>query len=317
MEMDKPQIIVCGSIAIDRIMNFPGRYRSLIKPDKLHVLSISVPLDKLETSPGGNGANISLSLARLGEKPALVGSAGEDAAKYIDELKQQGVDTSHVHTSKLPSASFNVITDNEGSQVGGFYSGAMADSGTLSLEPWQGHEALVIVSPNDPEAMNREVEHSKRFGIRLVFDPGQHTHHETVDVRAGVEAAEVVFVNDYELSIMCDRLAISPQELKTTVPILVTTLGTDGSLIEGTKLDEPLKIGIAKTDQVADPTGAGDGYRAGFLYGYLRQWDLKKCGQLGASVASLIVEQHGTQRQFSKDEVVRRYHDNFNEEIEL
>src|SRR3954466_15902723 len=111
--MDKPQIIICGSIAIDRIMNFSGRYRDLIKPDKLHVLSLSTLLDKLEDSPGGIGANIGANLARLGERPVLLGSVGGDAKHYIDALTSLGIDTSHVHFSHLPTASFNVITDSE------------------------------------------------------------------------------------------------------------------------------------------------------------------------------------------------------------
>src|ERR1700722_14877286 len=101
--MAKPQLIICGSIAIDRIMNFKGRYRDLIKPDKLHALSISMLLDKLEDSPGGIGANVAANLARLGEKPVLLGSVGQDAKDYINELQGLGVDTSQVHFSQLPT----------------------------------------------------------------------------------------------------------------------------------------------------------------------------------------------------------------------
>src|SRR3954466_11490325 len=132
--MDKPQIIICGSIAIDRIMNFSGRYRDLIKPDKLHVLSLSTLLDKLEDSPGGVGANIASSLARLGGRPVLLGSVGHDAKEYIKQLASLGIDTSHVHFSRLATASFNVITDSEDSQVGGFYPGAMSDSDSLTFD---------------------------------------------------------------------------------------------------------------------------------------------------------------------------------------
>jgi adenosine kinase len=315
--MSKPQLIVCGSIAIDRIMNFSGRYRDLIKPDKLHVLSLSVLLDKLEDTPGGIGANIAASLARLGEKPVLLGSAGADAKDYINKLSDLGIDTTRVHFSQLATASFNVITDGEDSQVGGFYQGAMSDSDSLSLKPWQDQDALVVIAAHNPEAMNRQVRECQQYGLKLVYDPGQQVADPATDLASGVAEAEMLIANDYELSLLCQKLNINPDEIKKRMPVVITTLGKDGSIIEGRDVAEPLHVGIAKPAAVVDPTGAGDGYRAGFLYGYLRQWDLRKSGQLGAVVASFIVERHGTQVSFSKEDVINRYQDNFNEEIEL
>jgi len=315
--MAKPQLIVCGSIAVDRIMNFSGRYRDLIRSDKLHALSLSVLLDKLEDSPGGIGANITANLAVLGERPVLLGSAGHDAKAYIRQLGELGVDTSHVHFSDLPTASFNVITDGEDSQVGGFYQGAMSDSGSLSLKPWQGQDAVAVVAAHNPEAMNRQVEECRQYKLRLVYDPGQQVADPAVDLRAGVEAAEILIVNDYELSGLCQKIGTSPENLSAKLPLLINTLGKDGSIITGTAVDKPVSIGIAKPVAVVDPTGAGDAYRAGFLYGYLRQWDVRQSGQLGATLASFIVEQHGTQPRFSKPDVIKRYQQNFNEEIKL
>jgi adenosine kinase len=315
--MSKPQLIVCGSIAIDRIMNFSGRYRDLIKPDKLHVLSLSTLLDKLEDSKGGIGANIAAGLACLGEQPVLLGSVGHDAEAYIKELGELGIDTSHIHFSRLSTASFNVITDSEDSQVGGFYQGAMSDSGSVSFKPWQGKNVLAMVAAHNPEAMNRQVAECQSYGMRLVYDPGQQVADPGTDLQAGVAAAEVLLANDYELSVLCQKLGTDPEQLKNRLPILVTTLGKNGSTIEGKNIPSPLHIDIAKPKEVIDPTGAGDGFRAGFLYGYLRQWDLRTSGQLGAVVASFIVEQHGTQQRFTKQDAIDRYHDNFNEEIEL
>src|SRR5688572_26081857 len=134
--MGATPIVVCGSIALDRIMNFSGRYRDLIHKDKVHVLSLSVLLDKLEETPGGVGANIAYNLALLGERTELVGSVGGNAKAYINRLEELGVDISHVKFSKLATASFNVITDQEDNQIGGFYPGAMSDSKGLSLRPW-------------------------------------------------------------------------------------------------------------------------------------------------------------------------------------
>ncbi len=314
--MTKPQLILCGSIAIDRIMNFSGRYKDLIQPDKLHVLSISVLLDKMEETKGGVAANIAYSLARLGEQPILYGSVGDDATPYIEELGMAGVDTSHVHLSELPTASFNVMTDMDDNQIGGFYPGAMADATSLSLRQWAGQAVLVCVSAHDPIAMRRQTEECAELKLRLIYDPGQQVSNISGDdLKVGVSAAEVLVANDYELGILCSKTGLSETEVKTKVPIVITTYGKDGSMIEGKTLDKPIKIAIAKPDKVVDPTGAGDAWRAGFLYGYLRQWELQTCGQLGSTLASLIIEQHGTQRAFDRDVVKQRYQANFNEEI--
>jgi len=315
--MDVPPLVICGSVAIDRIMNFSGRYRDLIKPDKLHALSLSTLLDQLEDSRGGIGANIAANLALLGDHPVLVASVGEDAKAYMDDLARLGVDITHLHYSQLKTASFNVITDSEDSQVGGFFQGAMADSESLSLEPWRDGSAVIMVAANNPEAMTRQVQTCADNNLRMVYDPGQQVSDSRVDLAAGVAAAEVLLVNDYELGLLSQRINSSPEEIKAKVPLVITTLGRDGSVIEGAKLAEPIKIGIAQPETIADPTGAGDAYRAGFMYGYLRQWDLRQCGQLGATMASFIVERRGTQPWFSKEAVLNRYQENFKEEIEL
>ncbi len=315
--MAKPQLVICGSVAIDRIMNFSGRYRDLIKPDKIHALSLSTLLDKMEDSRGGIGANIAANLAVLGDEPVLIAAVGKDARGYIDDLAKLGVETSHIHFSDLKTASFNVITDSEDSQVGGFFQGAMGDSDSLTLEPFRDTQDFVLVAANNPKAMSRQVSQCQAFGLSYAYDPGQQVSDNRVDLAAGIEAAEILFVNDYELGLLSQRVGSSAEALKQKIPLLITTFGRDGSVIEGTKVQAPVKIGIAKPAKMVDPTGAGDAYRAGFLYGFLRQWELRKCGQLGATLASFIVERHGTQPWFSKSDVAKRYQDNFNEEIEL
>lgn len=314
-----PKLIICGSIAIDRIMNFNGRYRDVIHPDKLQVLSLSVLLDKLEETPGGVGANIAYNAALLGEQPVLLGAVGPNASAYMQRLAELGIDTSKVHYSQLATASFNVITDMDDNQVGGFYPGAMADAKSLNLAPWQGQEILVVVSAHDPSAMARQVTEAKKYNFRLCYDPGQQVSNAPAkDLVAGLAAAEVLIVNDYELNALATKLKKTPEQLKHQIPLVITTLGREGSVIEGKELSQPLVIRSAKPAQVIDPTGAGDGYRAGFLYGYLRQWDLQICGQLGAVVASFVLEHHGTQaHHFTKAQVAQRYLQNFKQELKL
>lgn len=316
--MGNPQLIVCGSIALDRIMNFSGRYADLIHPEKLHVLSLSILLEKLEDTPGGVGANIAYNAAQLDDKPILLGSVGHDAVEYIKKLFMVGVDTSFVHYSNLATASFNVITDVDDNQVGGFYPGAMSDSKALTLSDWAGKDVFVSVSAHDPATMRAQVSECKQHGLRLLYDPGQQVSNVPAeDLRAGIEAAEVVILNDYEVGVLCKKVGIAEAELKTKVPLVITTFGKDGSMIEGSSVKTPIKTSAATPAQVLDPTGAGDAYRAGFLYGYLRKWELAMCGQLASVVASFVVEQHGTQVEFSKQDVIDRYKKSFNQEIQL
>ncbi len=316
--MDSSRLIICGSIALDRIMNFSGRYRDLIKPDKLHVLSLSVLLNKLEETPGGTAANIAHSVAQLGEHPVLLGSVGPDAADYLKSLAATGIDTKHVRVSKLPTASFNVMTDSDDNQIGGFYPGAMADASGLSLKDWAGHGTLVCVSAHDPAAMHAQVNECAELGLCLMYDPGQQVSNSPAEgLQAGIRAAEVLIVNDYELSVLAEKTATTIEQLKNTVPIVITTLGKDGSVIEGSQVPEPINVPACKPAEIVDPTGAGDAYRAGFLYGYLRQWQLLDCGRLGSVVASFVIERHGTQTTLSKEAIIRRYQETFNKEITL
>ena len=316
--MGKPQIIVSGSIAIDRIMTFKGHYRDLIEPAKLHVLSVSVLVESAETAQGGIGANISHNLAGLGEKPVLLGSVGEDAREYVNDLESRGIDTSSVHFSKLGTASFNVLNDAEGNQVGGFYPGAMSDADSLTFKPWAGQDALFWVAAHDPIAMRRQTDECAAGKLRLGYDPGQQVSNVTGDdLKAGIEAAEILMINEYELEVVLSKTGLTVEELRAKVPIFITTKGEKGSEIAGTKVDTPLQIASVAPSSLVDPGGAGDAYRGGFLYGYLRQWDLTKCGQLGAVLASLVIEQMGPQIKISPVAIAERYKSKFNEEITL
>ena len=317
--MTKLGLIISGSIAIDRIMTFSGKYRDLIQPDKLHTFSISMLLRKIELSRGGTGANIAYNLARLGEQPILLGSVGKDGQEYIDDLKKEGVDTGHVHVSHhLQTASFNVINDSEDNQVGGFYPGAMADSQMLNLDEWKGKNVLVTVSAHDPIGMSKQVYQCQEYGLKLFYDVSQQVSNVSKEnLVAGINAAEIIIVNDYEMSLLSKRSGLSPAAIKNKVPILIVTHGGSGSIIDGKSIKQPIKVGVAKPTEVQDPTGAGDAYRAGFLYGYARGWDLKICGQLGATVASFIVQEYGSQLKYFQKQVKERYKQNFGEEIDV
>lgn len=300
-------------------MSFSGSYRDHIRPDKLDSLSISIFLDTLHDAYGGVGANIAYTLALLGEKPVLLGSVGPDGLLYMEKLAHHGVLIDHVFESKLPTATFNVITDSDQNQIGGFYPGAMFDSDHLSFAPWKEQKPLVIVSPHDPKAMRRQVQECKDWGLRLCYDIGQQVSNlPGSEMAEGIEVAEVLIINDYELSVLAAKSGKSIEEIKAKVPVVVTTLGKDGSIIEGKKVAEPIRVGIAKPKRVVDPTGAGDAFRAGFLYGYVRDWPLKEAAQLGAVCGTYAIESPGTQSHtFTLDKIKLRYQRAFSTELVL
>jgi adenosine kinase len=312
-----PQLLLTGSIAVDRIATFNGDYLHHINPANLQSLSVSIFLDHLRDTRGGVAANIAYTLALLGEHPILIGSVGPESAKYMNDLRAMGINTDHVHTSSLPTASFTVIGDSEGHQVGGFYPGAMFDSDSLSLAHWKHKDPFVVISPHDPKAMHRQVAACKKDGLRLFYDIGQQANNiDGEDIKLGIEAAELIIVNDFELEVISRKTGLSPAHLKKTVPVIVTTLGAKGSVIEGARVPQPVHIGIAKPAEIADSTGAGDAYRSGFLYAYIRGADLKVCAQLGAVCAAYALEHIGTQEHlFSKSELAARYKLSFNEPI--
>lgn len=298
LEKSDTKIIISGSIAIDRIMNFNGSYKDLIKPDKLHVISLSILIDKLQNTRGGVGANIAYTLALLEEKPILLGSVGSDAKDYMTDLKKIGIDISNLHWSNLSTASYNVITDMEDNQIGGFYPGAMFDSENTSFKKFiKGKDkAFFVISPDDPKLMRRLSEECLEHKLRMFYDVGQQINNiDAEDIKVGVKAAEVIIVNDYELSVLLEKANITKEELLNSVDVLITTLGAKGCTIESIKYSAYTTIPAVKVNNVVDPTGAGDAFRAGFLYGYIRDWPLEKSAKLGTITSAYAVQEQGTQ----------------------
>ncbi|OGJ37608.1 MAG: hypothetical protein A2383_02970 [Candidatus Pacebacteria bacterium RIFOXYB1_FULL_39_46] len=317
--MNKPELILAGSISIDQIMNFKGKYKDFIQANKLHVLSISILVDKLQRSHGGIGANIAYNLALLGEKSILFGSVGADAKDYLKKLAELGVDVTHVYFSQLPTATFSTLTDLDDNQIGGFYPGAMSDSATLSFIPWKNKNVLAIISAHDPIAMKRQVAECTLHKIRYVYDISQQVVNvENEDLIAGLKNTELLFVNDYELGIISQKLAKSETEIKKSLPLCVITLGKDGCQIDGNQMNQSIQVSAVPNLKVVDPTGAGDAFRAGFLFGYIRDWPLEKCAKLGSVVASFAISQHGTQEHnFSLLDCQERYRQTYQELIRI
>ncbi len=306
-------IVLSGSMAIDQIMVFDGLFANLIKPEKLHVLSVSPVVNKLRLTYGGVAGNMAYSLSLLGETPILLASVGRNARSYVKSLARKGVDTSLVHFSSKLTACFSVLTDKNDCQVGGFYPGAMSDADSLSVARFKDSESLIVVSSHDPQAMVRQVKECQQFQLRLFFDVGQQLWNISPgDLQLGIAAAELLIVNDYEMAALVEKVGWSESQIASQVNNCVITLGQQGSRFK-------IKSGwqtvpAVKLTEVVDPTGAGDAFRAGFLYGYVRNWSIEKSAQLGSVVASFAVEKLGTQEhRFTRKQIEKRYFDTYHQ----
>ncbi len=304
-------IVVTGSIAFDHIMNFPGHFKEHILPDKVHVLNVSFLVNNLKKQRGGCAANISYNLALLGERPKLVATVGEDFAEYRAWLEEQGVDTSGTRTVAGDfTASAFITTDLDDNQITGFYIGAMRAAGELSVSD-AGKGDAVIVSPNDPGAMDKYVRECRETGAALVYDPGQQIVSLSAEsLIAGIDGARCVVGNDYELALIQDKTGRSPEAMLEVAESVIITKGEHGSTIM--TRDGTVEIPPVKARRVLDPTGAGDAYRAGILRGLVRGEPPEKYGRVASLLAVYAVEEYGTQaHSYTVDEFGQRYREAF------
>ncbi len=288
-------VLVTGSLAFDHIMDFPETFEENILPDKLHTLSVSFLVSNFGRNFGGVAGNIAYTLGLLGQRAAILSSAGaNDFGSYETHLRQAAVVTDYIYQAPDEfSATFFVITDRNNCQIAGFYAGAMAQDTTLSVRRCDAVDFLVV-SPTMPEAMDAFVREAKDCGIPYLYGPAQQIPRLSPEqLRYGVDGAEILIGNDYELSILMKKAGLTKRDLLEQAKIVVTTLGADGSLVEVG--DTRVSIGIIDPTAIVDPTGAGDAYIAGFLDGYLSGEELQVCGQLGATAASFAMERYGTQ----------------------
>jgi adenosine kinase len=302
--------IVCtGSIAYDYLMTFPGYFRDHFLPDRLDKISLSFLVDSMVRQRGGTGPNIAYTLALLGEHPLLVGTVGEDFTDYRVWLESKGIDTCFVR--EIPgkyTASFFANTDLSNNQIATFYTGAMANAAEISmLELVDQHPELVVISPNDPKAMDQYVAQCKELNIPYLYDPSQQiVRVDPQELRRGVDGAAGLFVNDYEFELLQKHTGLTENQILSMVEFMVVTHGKDGAIIyvEG----EEYRIPTVPPEKIVDPTGVGDAFRGGFLRGYQLGLDWQTCGQMGALAATFCLEQRGTQsHSYTPAEFVTRY----------
>lgn len=305
-----------GSLAFDYIMDFPGVFSDHIMPEKIHKLNVSFLVNTLKKQRGGTAGNIAYNLALLQTPVSIVGFAGRDFSEYENFLKKSGVDTSKVKIAKgnFSSLAF-IMTDQNDNQITGFYEGALNKNHTLSIIN-QAYE-FVVISPNSPKAMVKFAREAQQNNIPFMMDPGmQLPRLKNDDLGKMIEGAQILVGNDYEIGLLKHKLGVSENKLLSKVSILISTLGPMGSVIK--KGGQTVKVKAAAPTSTVDPTGAGDGYRAGFLAGYLRGFDLKTCGQIGSMAACYTIEKYGTTTHvFTLKEFSKRYKENFGEILKL
>ncbi|MFZ9856952.1 MAG: carbohydrate kinase family protein [Roseiflexaceae bacterium] len=294
------RVVVTGSLAYDYIMNFPGYFKDHILPDRVHMLSVSFLVDSMKRMRGGVAGNIAYSLALLGQRPLVVASAGQDFGEYRQWMSNQGIDESGIHevVGEFTASCF-INTDQSNNQLVAFYTGAMARSRDLSL---LGHgltaDDLVIISPTDPDAMARYVSECRQMGVPFMFDPGKQTPRLTAEqILDGLNGAYVLIGNDYEFAMMAQMTGKSEQELIDSVPLTVLTRGEKGSFISDARFGSCVvtEIDVAPVDEVRDPTGAGDAYLAGFVFGLSKGLPAGSCGKIASLAGAYAIEHHGCQ----------------------
>ncbi len=307
-------IVVTGSVAYDYLMTFPGYFKDHFLPDKLDSISLSFLVDTMVRQRGGCAANIVYGLALFGEHPRLMATVGPDFGDYRTWLEAAGVDTSAVRV--IPdkfTASFFANTDKANAQICSFYTGAMANAGELNFSDLAKKPDLVVISPNDPQAMGKYAEECKNLGISYVFDPSQQLPRLSGDeLRVGIEGAWALFVNDYEFGLIQNKTGLTAEQIMEDVHLLVVTEGSKGSKIYAD--GKMSHIPVVPPQCIVDPTGVGDAFRGGFLAGYSKGLDWSICAQMGALTATYCLEHQGTQSyKYSMPEFVGRYREHFND----
>lgn len=316
------RIAVTGSVATDHLMTFNGRFADSLVADKLESLSVSFLVDDLDVRRGGVGANIAFGLGVLGLRPLLVAAVGEDFEDYRSWLNRHGVDTDAIRVStERHTARFVCTTDRDQNQIASFYPGAMAEAREIELGPVldrAGGIDLVIVGADDPGAMINHTQECRQRRLPFAADPSQQLASLDADqVALLIDGASILFSNEYESALIEQRTGWSTQQILERVTTRVTTLGAAGARVERRDC-EPVTVLVPKEEQVADPTGVGDAFRAGFLAG--TAWGLgdERSAQLGCMLATLVVETIGTQEYlFRPDDFTARFADAYGEPAAL
>jgi adenosine kinase len=303
--------LICGSIAYDNIMVFHGRFKDHILPEQIHILNVAFLVPQLRREFGGCAGNIAYSLKLLGGEPVIMATVGDDYDPYAYRLERFGLERTHVRkvAGTLTAQAF-ITTDLDDNQITAFHPGAMNHSHENSATEASGI-GLAIVAPDGREGMLRHARELAESGVPFIFDPGQGLPmFSGEELMAFVKQASYVAVNDYEGKLLQERTGLELEALAAKVKALIVTRGAEGSLIytNGRRLDIP----SAKAQDIVDPTGCGDAYRAGLLYGIASGMDWRSTGQLASAMGALKVASRGGQNHAAtRERIADIYRENF------
>jgi adenosine kinase len=303
--------LICGSIAYDTIMVFHDQFKNHILPDKVHMLNVAFLVPEMRRETGGCAGNIAYNLKLLGGEPKIMATVGSDFAPYADWMDKCALDMTHIKViDNAYTAQAFITTDQDDNQITAFHPGAMSFSHDNKVADATGI-TIGMVSPDGRDGM---IEHARQFvaaGIPFIFDPGQGLPmFDGEDLKRFIEQATWVAVNDYEAQLLEERTGMSPHEIAEHVEALIITRGGEGSHIYTKK--QRLEIPSASVREINDPTGCGDAYRAGLLYGLMNGFDWDTTGRIASLMGAFKIEKHGTQNHsFSMDEFKTRYTDAF------
>lgn len=306
------KIGVAGSVGLDHLMTFSGKFTDSFVAGSLEKVSLSFLVDSLDVRRGGCAANICYGMGVLGLNPVLIAAVGKDWPDYEAWLSRHGVDTSHALVStSLYTAHFMVTTDDDLNQIASFFPGAMSEARNIELGAIMektGRFDMVVISPDDPEAMLHHSDVCRSQGIAFAADPSQQMARMSgEEIKLLIDGASYLFLNEYELALAMQKTGWSDREILEHVKIRVVTLGSKGAKVENAA-GEFVQVGVPQEKSKTDPTGVGDSFRSGFIAGLAWGLNHERCAQLGSLIATYVIETMGTQEyQFTRAEFLARF----------
>lgn len=290
-------ILVSGSLAYDRIMDFPGRFSDHIMPDKIHMINVSFTVNGMSENFGGTAGNIAYSLSLLGENPRIVAAIGYDYHRYFQWFQEHGLATDDIKmVSEEATASAYITTDLADNQITGFNPGAMKHPSGFDFGKTNPQDCIAIVAPGNLQDMAEYTRSHQELGIYTIFDPGQSLPAWGADDLAmSISRSNMLVSNDYELSLIMDKTKLSERALLELVGTIVTTKGEEGCQVSSSE-GLSASIPVIPTDNVVDPTGAGDAFRGGLIKGLIDGVPLERAAMMGTVCSHYVIQSYGTQK---------------------
>jgi adenosine kinase len=310
-----PRTLICGSLAVDTITVFPDRFARHILPEQTHVLSVSFQITEMRREWGGCAGNIAYNLKGLGGDPVVMATVGDDGGAYVERLSSFGIATDAVRTvAGTFTAQAYIITDLDDNQITAFHPGAMNQAHMNHVSDVD-RITLGIVAPDGRDGMAAHVREFAAARIPFMFDPGQglplFSGAELIEM---IDCADYVAVNDYEARLLAERTGLSEKEIAARVDAMIVTLGADGSRIHADGV--VFEIPTLTPTKLVDPTGCGDAYRAGLLYGIGQGWDWDRTGRLASLLGSLKIASRGGQNHIvDRDALAAIYHKHYGDHL--